>query len=107
MVSPSSGGPPGVPGEWDMTPPGVIGSVWCVVPGHESQPGVVFAGITNVDQLWAVANISVAASALPNLVALLLLSGVFLTLMRDFLSGENAWATAKTDRTRSYIRTAN
>ena len=69
-------------------------------------PGVVFAGITNVDQLWAVANISVAASALPNLVALLLLSGVFLTLMRDFLSGENTWATAKTDRTRNYIRTA-
>ncbi len=69
-------------------------------------PGVVFAGITNVDQLWAVANISVAASALPNLVALLLLSGVFLTLMRDFLSGENAWATVKTDQTRNYIRTA-
>ena len=69
-------------------------------------PGVVFAGITNVDQLWAVANISVAASALPNLVALLLLSGVFLTLMRDFLSGEKTWATAKTDRTRNYIRTA-
>ena len=37
-------------------------------------PGVIFAGITNVDQLWALANISVAASALPNLVALLLLS---------------------------------
>ncbi len=69
-------------------------------------PGVIFAGITNVDQLWAVANISVAASALPNLVALLLLSGVFLTLMRDFLSGENAYATANTDSTRRYIRTA-
>ncbi len=70
-------------------------------------PGVVFAGITNVDQLWAVANISVAASALPNLIALLLLSGVFLTLMRDFLSGDNVYATAKTDSSRSYIRTAN
>ena len=45
-------------------------------------PGVVFAGITNVDQLWALANISVAASALPNLVAVLMLSGVFVTLMK-------------------------
>lgn len=69
-------------------------------------PGVVFAGITNVDQLWAFANISVAASALPNLVALLLLSGVFMTLMRDFLTGENVYATAKTDANRNYIRTA-
>ena len=70
-------------------------------------PGVVFAGITNVDQLWAFANISVAASALPNLVALLLLSGVFMTLMRDFLTGENVYATAKTDANRNYIRTAS
>jgi AGCS family alanine or glycine:cation symporter len=67
-------------------------------------PGVVFAGITSVDQLWAVANISVAASALPNLVALLLLSGVFMALMRDYVSGENAYATAVTDHSRRYIR---
>ena len=45
-------------------------------------PGVAFAGITNVDQLWALANISVAASALPNLVALLVLSGVFMKIGR-------------------------
>lgn len=69
-------------------------------------PGVVFAGITNVDQLWALANISVAASALPNLVALLLLSGVFVTLMKDYLSGENQYSTARTDANRRYIRTA-
>jgi AGCS family alanine or glycine:cation symporter len=69
-------------------------------------PGVVFAGITNVDQLWALANISVAASALPNLVALLVLSGVFVTLMKDYLSGENCYATAKTDASRQYIRIA-
>ena len=56
-------------------------------------PGVVFAGITNVDQLWALANISVVASAIPNLVALLVLSGVFITLMKDYLSGENHYAT--------------
>lgn len=69
-------------------------------------PGVVFAGITNVDQLWALANISVAASALPNLVALLLLSGVFMTLMKDYLSGEHRFATAITDKNRQYIRMA-
>ena len=69
-------------------------------------PGVVFAGITNVDRLWAVANISVAASALPNLVALLMLSGVFLTLMRDYLSGDRKYATAQIDHSRDYVRVA-
>lgn len=69
-------------------------------------PGVVFADISNVDQLWALANISVAASALPNLVALLLLSGVFITLMRDYLSGENRYATAAIDASGRYIRMA-
>lgn len=69
-------------------------------------PGVVFAGITNVDQLWSLANISVAASALPNLVALLLLSGVFITLMKDYLSGDNQYATKVIDRNRNYVRIA-
>lgn len=69
-------------------------------------PGVVFAGITNVDQLWALANISVAASALPNLIALLILSGVFITLMKDFLSGEKKYATHITDNNRQYVRVA-
>jgi AGCS family alanine or glycine:cation symporter len=69
-------------------------------------PGVVFAGITNVDQLWALANISVAASALPNLVALLLLVGVFMTLMKDYLSGENRFSTGNTDTSKQYIRMA-
>ena len=69
-------------------------------------PGVVFAGITNVDQLWALANISVAASALPNLVALLMLSGVFMTLMKDYLSGENRFTTEVTDNSKQYIRMA-
>jgi len=69
-------------------------------------PGVVFAGVVNVDQLWALANISVAASALPNLVALLFLSGVFLTLMRDYLSGKMDYATRKTDGRDNHVRTA-
>ena len=69
-------------------------------------PGVVFAGITNVDQLWSLANISVAASALPNLIALLFLSGVFITLMKDYLSGDNQYATRVIDRNRNYVRIA-
>lgn len=45
MRSPNPGpGPHGTPGEWQHTPPGVIGNVWHVAPGHEEQPGAVFAG---------------------------------------------------------------
>jgi AGCS family alanine or glycine:cation symporter len=69
-------------------------------------PGVIFAGITNVDQLWALANISVAVSALPNLVALLLLSGVFITLMRDYLNGDYKYATAIIDKSKNYVKVA-
>jgi len=69
-------------------------------------PGVVFAGVTNVDQLWALANISVVASAIPNLFALLFLSGVFMILMRDYLSGERRYATEKIDSSRDWIRVA-
>ena len=67
-------------------------------------PGIVFAGVTNVDRLWVVANISVGASALPNLIAILLLSGVFFKLMRDYLSGERTYDTAATDGTGRYLR---
>jgi photosystem II stability/assembly factor-like uncharacterized protein len=39
------GKPPSpAPGEWDNTAPGTIGNVWSVTPGHESEPGVVYAG---------------------------------------------------------------
>jgi Na+/alanine symporter len=69
-------------------------------------PGVVFAGITNVDQLWALANISVVVSALPNLVALLMLSGVFVTLMRDYLSENYEYATATVDKNKNYVKVA-
>ena len=36
--------PPGVPGDWDNTPAGVIGNIWNVQPGHATEPGVVYAG---------------------------------------------------------------
>ena len=51
-----------------------------------------------------VANIAVAAVAIPNLVAMLCLSGVFRTLMRDEISGERAYATANVDDTDPVLR---
>jgi AGCS family alanine or glycine:cation symporter len=69
-------------------------------------PGIVFAGFSDVDRLWVFANIAVGACALPNLVAVLALSGAFFALMKDYLEGHNAFATEITDRSRHYIRTA-
>ena len=57
-------------------------------------PGVVFAGFSDVDQLWVLANIAVAVVSIPNLVAMLCLSGVFVTLMRDEITGQRVYATA-------------
>jgi AGCS family alanine or glycine:cation symporter len=62
-------------------------------------PGVLFAGVAQVDRLWVFANISVAVVAIPNLVAMLALGGVFMTLMGDHLSGERRYATALVDDT--------
>jgi len=62
-------------------------------------PGVVFAGVTEVDQLWLFANIAVAVVAIPNLLAMLFLSGVFMTLMKDHLSGERRYSTHRIDGT--------
>jgi AGCS family alanine or glycine:cation symporter len=60
-------------------------------------PGVVFAGVADVDRLWVLANIAVAVVSIPNLVAMLCLSGVFVTLMRDEISGKREYATANVD----------
>jgi AGCS family alanine or glycine:cation symporter len=60
-------------------------------------PGVVFAGFADVDRLWVLANIAVAVVSIPNLVAMLCLSGVFVTLMKDEISGERVYATANVD----------
>jgi AGCS family alanine or glycine:cation symporter len=67
-------------------------------------PGIIFAGITNVDQLWQLANISVAVSAIPNLVALLFLSGVFINLMQDYISGKMKYETKLIDESKKYIK---
>lgn len=62
-------------------------------------PGVLFAGVADVDRLWVLANISVAVVAIPNLISMLFLSDVFSTLMEDRLSGRSRYATAKVDGT--------
>ncbi|MFC2165092.1 alanine:cation symporter family protein [Acidobacteriota bacterium] len=69
-------------------------------------PGVVFAGFSNVDKLWIFANISVGVCAIPNLIAVLALSGVFFVLMKDYMQGQNKYATDITDRERNYVRKA-
>jgi AGCS family alanine or glycine:cation symporter len=60
-------------------------------------PGVLVAGVADVDSLWVVANITVAVSAIPNLFAMLCLTGVFTKLMRDEVSGERRYSTANVD----------
>lgn len=70
-------------------------------------PGIIFAGFADVDRLWVFANIAVGVCAIPNLIAVLALSGVFTRLMRDYLSGRSEFATHIVDNSRSYIRTAH
>jgi AGCS family alanine or glycine:cation symporter len=69
-------------------------------------PGVIFAGTAYVDKLWVFANISVGVCSLPNLVALIALSGAFFKLMKDFLQDKNEYATSIVDSRRNYVRTA-
>jgi len=69
-------------------------------------PGVVFAGFADVDKLWVFANIFVASCGIPNVIAVFVLSGVFFTLMRDYLKGTNKYATKIIDETKQYIRLA-
>ncbi|MBN1223170.1 MAG: sodium:alanine symporter family protein [Candidatus Aminicenantes bacterium] len=67
-------------------------------------PGVVFAGVTNVDKLWVFANISVGVCAIPNLIAVLALSGAFFKLMKDCLQGQYKFATSLTDINMDYVK---
>lgn len=69
-------------------------------------PGVIFAGVADVDRLWVLANISVGVCSLPNLVALLVLSGAFFKLMKDYLSSRNEYSTSVIDASKCYIRKA-
>lgn len=67
-------------------------------------PPVIFAGVADVDRVWVFANIAVAICAIPNLIAVLSLSGVFTSLMGDFLSGTRRYATHIVDGTDGYLR---
>ena len=67
-------------------------------------PGIIFAGIGEVDKLWSFATISAALCALPNLVAVLALSGVFWELQKDYMRGQNQYATKVIDATQNYLK---
>lgn len=69
-------------------------------------PAVVFAGVADVDKVWVFANIAVGVCAIPNLIAVFSLSGVFFILMKDFLTNKNEWATAIVDVSKKYVRSA-
>jgi AGCS family alanine or glycine:cation symporter len=67
-------------------------------------PGIIFAGVASVDRLWVFANISVGVCSIPNLIAILALSGAAFKLMKDFVDGPRAYATSVTDRTGKLVR---
>jgi AGCS family alanine or glycine:cation symporter len=67
-------------------------------------PPVIFAGVGDVDRVWVFANIAVGVCAIPNLIAVLALSGAFMVLMRDFLEGKDRYATATVDGTKDYVK---
>ena len=66
-------------------------------------PGIIFAGVANVDRLWVFADVATGLCAIPNLIAILLLGGVFMTLLKDWKSGERKYATAIVDEKRTYV----
>ncbi|MEA3422021.1 MAG: sodium:alanine symporter family protein [Acidobacteriota bacterium] len=67
-------------------------------------PGILFAGIANVDKLWTFANIAVGVCAIPNLIAVLALSAAFFKLMKDYLNARNEYATKITDSSKNYVK---
>jgi AGCS family alanine or glycine:cation symporter len=69
-------------------------------------PPVVFAGVADVDRIWVFANVAVGVCAIPNLVAVLALSGPFFVLMKDYLDGRNVYAAQVIDVSKQYVRTA-
>jgi AGCS family alanine or glycine:cation symporter len=70
-------------------------------------PPIAFAGVADVDRVWVFANIAVGVCAIPNLIAVLALSGAFFRLMRDYLGDSNRFATALIDESKEYVRNAN
>ena len=69
-------------------------------------PAIVFAGVADVEKVWVFANIAVGICAIPNLIAVLSLSGVFFILMKDYMTNKNEWATAVVDVKKNHIKSA-
>jgi alanine or glycine:cation symporter, AGCS family len=67
-------------------------------------PPVIFAGVADVERIWVFANIAVGVCAIPNLVAVVALSGAFLALLRDFVSGQNVYSAKNVDVSKEYVR---
>lgn len=67
-------------------------------------PGVIFAGVSNVDALWTFADVATGVCAIPNLIAVLALSGVYFKLQKDYLENKNLYTTDITDKGRNYIK---
>lgn len=67
-------------------------------------PPVVFAGVADVDRVWVFANIAVGVCAIPNLIAVVALSGAFFGLMRDYLEGHNEYVCELIDASKQYVR---
>jgi len=59
-----------------------------------------------VDKLWVSVNISVGVCSIPNLVAILALSGAFFKLMHDYFTGKNKYLTIIVDYKKNYVKTA-
>ena len=68
-------------------------------------PPVLFAGVADVDRVWVFARIAVGVCAIPNLIAVLALSGAFMKLMKDHLEGRNEYSTLKVDASGQFVRT--
>ena len=69
-------------------------------------PAIIFAGVANVDKLWVFANIAVGVCSIPNLIAVVFLSGAFFKLMKDYLHNKNNYATAIVDVQGNYVKRA-
>lgn len=69
-------------------------------------PPVVFAGVAEVERVWVFANIAVGVCAIPNLIAVVALSGAFLALLRDYVSGRNVYAASVVDASNEYVQMA-
>ncbi len=69
-------------------------------------PALAFAGVADVNKVWVFTNIAVGVCAIPNLIAVLALSSVFFVLMKDYLEGKKAYATAVVDGTNNFVKVA-